>query len=254
MCTSSCQKNRFPNSACQGWIAVDHAGPLGEAGRVVHPAVDRDHHRRAGHARQRDDAAAGDVRAVRDPLPAVHVDRDEDALDEERDPLERERQAEDGAVAPHEAGPQRPELEREDRAGHDADREQRQHHLRPAAGEQREVGILAPPAEPLRVDDQRGEGHAEAHERDVHRERQRLQLSRFEEVRLRRLGRGCEHRAATVPPPAARGRRGPGGGSAAGRVLSRRAAAVRSGRPATRSGGRRRGRRRARGCARRRAP
>ena len=22
MCTSSCQKNRFPNSACQGWIAV----------------------------------------------------------------------------------------------------------------------------------------------------------------------------------------------------------------------------------------
>jgi hypothetical protein len=72
-----------------------------------------------------------------------------------------------------------PQLEREDRAGHDADREEDQHHLRPALG-QRLVGRLAGP-QPQALDEQdhRGEGDAEAHQGDVHGERQRLHLARL---------------------------------------------------------------------------
>ena len=80
-----------------------------------------------------------EVRARRKPVPAVDVDRDEDRLGEERDALEREGEPEDVAEVRHELRPQQPELEREDRPGDDPDREQDQHHLRPALRE-RPVG------------------------------------------------------------------------------------------------------------------
>ena len=46
--------------------------------------------------------------------------------------------------------------------------------------------VAASPAEPLAEHDERGERDAEAHERDVHRERERLQLTRLEQVVLAR--------------------------------------------------------------------
>ena len=78
---------------------------------------------------------AEEVRARREAVPPVDVDRDEDRLAEEEQALDREGEAEDLAPLLHEPRPQQPELEREDRPGHDPDREQDQHHLRPALGE-----------------------------------------------------------------------------------------------------------------------
>ena len=57
-------------------------------------------------------------------------------------PSSAKRDPEDLAEAGHELRPQQAELERQDRAGHDADGEQRHRHLRPALG-QRLVGRVA---------------------------------------------------------------------------------------------------------------
>ncbi len=117
-------------------VDVGHLAVRGqrEALRVVHPPVDGDHRGRAEDARRGDDKPAQEVGALGQPVPAVDVDRDEDRLDEEGETLDREREAEDLAELLHELRPQQAELEREDRAGDDADREQDQHHLRPALG------------------------------------------------------------------------------------------------------------------------
>ena len=83
----------------------------------------------------------------------------------------------------HELRPQQPELERQDRPGHDADREQDQRHLRPALG-QRLVGRVAgPQVEALDEQEHRGERDPEADDRDVDGQRQRLHLARLEQVR-----------------------------------------------------------------------
>ena len=60
----------------------------------------------------------------REPVPAVDVDGDEDRLQEEEDPLDREADPEDVAEAAHEPRPEQAELEGEDRAGDGADGEQ----------------------------------------------------------------------------------------------------------------------------------
>ena len=46
------QKYGLSNSASHGWTSIDLPVDEREAGRVVHPAVDRDHHQRAGDARR----------------------------------------------------------------------------------------------------------------------------------------------------------------------------------------------------------
>ena len=70
-----------------------------EAAGMVHPAVDGDHHQRAGEAGEHDRDAAREVRARREAVPAVDVDADEDRLDEEREALDREAEAEHAAEA-----------------------------------------------------------------------------------------------------------------------------------------------------------
>jgi hypothetical protein len=83
-----------------------------------------------------------------------------------------------------ERGPQQAHLEAEDRAGDHPDGEQRDHDPRPAARD-RAVGLVAGAlVQPLHEQHHRREGDAEAHERDVHGEGQRLHLARFEQVLL----------------------------------------------------------------------
>ena len=114
-----------------------------------------------------------------------------------RHALQREREAEHVAVGGHELGPQEPELERQNRPGHDAHGEQRDHRLRPAACKHQQERVAATAPEPLHPQHQCREGHAEADERDVHRERQRLHLARLQQVllvdRAERLGDMEEH-------------------------------------------------------------
>ena len=64
------------------------------------------------------------------------------------------------------------------------------HHLRPPAGERQVDLVAASGAEPLGEHDERGERDPEAHDRDVHREGERLQLPRLEQVVL--LGGAAE--------------------------------------------------------------
>ena len=166
-----------------------------EAARVVHPGVDGDHHQRAGEARDDDRDPGQDVRARRQAIPAVDVDPDEDRLDEERDALDREAESEHVSERRHEVRPEHAQLEAEDRPGHDADGEQREHHLRPAPREHA-IGLVAGAhVQPLREDDERRERDSEADERDVHDERQRLELARLEEVVL--IGRSEGGRRTT---------------------------------------------------------
>ena len=117
MCTSSCQKYGLSNSACHGWTSTTLPSLEAEARRVVHPAVDRDHHQRAGEAGDHDRDAAQEVRARREPVPAVDVDPDEDRLEEEREALDREAEPEHAAERRGEVRPQQAHLEAEDRAG-----------------------------------------------------------------------------------------------------------------------------------------
>src|SRR5439155_24420797 len=85
-----------------------------------------------------------------------------------RSSFEREAQPEDAAEGGHEAGPQQAELEAEDGAGDHADREERDHGLRPAPGERAEEWVAGLQISPLREQDHRRECDPEADERDVY--------------------------------------------------------------------------------------
>lgn len=163
---------------------ADAAALEGEAARVVHPGVDGDHHQRAHKAGDDDRNAAQEVCAWGEAVPAVDVDGDEDGLDEEGEGLEREAEPEDLAEGGHEVRPEEAKLEAQDRAGDDADGEQGQHHLRPALGDRPVEGIAGPQPESLEQEDEGGEGDAEADDRDVDGERERLHLPRLEQVLL----------------------------------------------------------------------
>src|SRR5271156_5567119 len=117
-------------------------------------------------------------------VPPVDVDANEDRLEEERESLKREAETEHVAKRRDEVWPENAKLEAEDRAGHDADGEQREHHLRPAA-RKRPVELI-PGAQVARLCEHhhRGEGDTEADERDVDGQRQRLDLTRLFEVRV----------------------------------------------------------------------
>ena len=185
------------NSAANGCDVRDLAvGADVKPVRIVHPAVDGDHRTSSRESRRGDDEAAQEVRPRRQPVPAVDVDRDEDRLDEEREALDREGEAEDLAPTLHELRPQQAELEREDRAGDDADREEDQHHLRPALGERLVDRVAGPQVQPLHEEDDRRERDPEADQRDVDAERERLHLPGLEQVGLHatfveRIG-GCK--------------------------------------------------------------
>ena len=89
-----------------------------------------------------------------------------------------------------------------------------EHHLRPAPGERLVDWVAGAQVEPLGEEDERREGDAEADERDVHGERQRLHLARLEQVVLVDGGRArCKqkrsHPRPRIPRRAPRGNSGP---------------------------------------------
>ena len=170
-----------------------------ESRGLIHPAIDGDDEERSRDARDHHRDAGCEVEPGGQPVPPVGVDGDEDRLDEERDALEGEAEPEHVPERGHEARPQQAELEAEDRARDHAEREEREHHLRPAAGEHAEQGIAGPQVAPLREQDHRGERDPEADERDVHRQRERLHLARLEQVMLvDRSERGADRREDRV--------------------------------------------------------
>ena len=103
-----------------------------------------------------------EVRARRQPVPAVDVDPDEDRLEEEREALDREAEAEHAAERGGEVRPQQPHLEAEDRAGDHADGEQRDHHPRPAPRERAVQRVAGAQVQPLDEQHHRRERDPEA--------------------------------------------------------------------------------------------
>src|SRR5689334_559205 len=76
-----------------------------EAGRHVHPGVDRDDAEGPEHPGERHRHQAQQMQPVRQAPPAVQVDAEEDRLDEEGQSLERERQPEYVTELAHQPGP-----------------------------------------------------------------------------------------------------------------------------------------------------
>jgi hypothetical protein len=187
--------NSHGNAGVKRRRDVDVLGePIGserEALRGVQPRVRGDDAGSTEHRDERDGDASPQVRPRAEPVPAVDVDRDEDRLEEERDRLDVERKAEYVAELAHEPGPEQPELEREDGAGHRADREGHRHDLRPSASQQQRDVVALAHASPVRDQRDRRQRHAERHQQDVEAQREGHLLARGEQVggRLRRQNR-----------------------------------------------------------------
>ena len=136
--------------------------------------------------------------------------------------------------------PEQAHLERQDRAGHHADREQRDQHPAPPPG-QRQVHVAAgAQRRPLAEQDQHRERHPEADQRDVHGERERLHLPGLVEVVLvdRRQCRDASHDRLPSdrpphPPPGAGS--GLGGGATGGRLTHQKPVPAMTGQPPVRS-------------------
>src|SRR5207237_10896501 len=67
--------------------------------------------------------------------PSVQVDADKDRLEKKSQPFDSKAQAERGAVAAHQPGPEDPELEGQGRTGNGTDRELDGHHNGPPSGD-----------------------------------------------------------------------------------------------------------------------
>jgi hypothetical protein len=166
-------------------VHVDRAAVAeGEPGRVVHPAVDGDDEQRAGHARDGDRDPAQKVRPRLEPVPAIGINPDKDGFEEEGETLQREAEPEHVPEVLHPHRPQQPQLEGQDRAGHDAHREQREHDPRPAFRQRPVERIAAAQVAVFGEQDEHGERDAEAHERNVHRQGECLHLPRLEQIVL----------------------------------------------------------------------
>jgi hypothetical protein len=124
------------------------------------------------------------VGARRQPVPPVGVDPDEDGLNKEREPFEREAEPEHVAEVLDPLRPQQPELKRQDRAGHHAHREQREHDPRPSPRQGPVQLISGSQVPPLREQHDHGKRDTEADQRDMHGQRQRLHLPRLEQIVL----------------------------------------------------------------------
>ena len=135
----------------------------------------------------------------RELVPAVGVDPDEDRLQEEREPLDREPEPEHAAERGREVRPQQPHLEAQDRAGDHPDREQRQHDPAPALRERSVQRVAGPDPQPLDEHHHHRERDPEADQRDVDGERQRLHLASLQKVFL--VHRGQSQREREHPGP-----------------------------------------------------
>src|SRR5204863_4489061 len=115
-------KERLPRMHVDGFAVTQM-----EAGRMIHPAIDRDHRQRPGDAGNRDRDAASEMGSRGEPATAVGVDPDEDRFHEEGEAFNRKSETEDAPEAGGEARPQQAHLETEDRARYDPGREQGRH-------------------------------------------------------------------------------------------------------------------------------
>ena len=142
-----------------------------EARGRVHPRVRGDDEEGREEAAEHEWDSAKEVCAWRQPIPPVQVDREEDRLDEEGEPLQAERHTDDAARELHKARPEQTELEGQHGAGDSTDAERHRKGLRPGAGEL-EIDLVAC-AQPEALGDhqQRWHPNAEHGEADVERER-----------------------------------------------------------------------------------
>ena len=171
--------------------------------RLVHPRVHGDDRERAPEARDHDRHAGPEVRPRREVLPAEDVDRDEDRLEEEEDPLHREQHAEHLSEPPGERRPEQPELEGEDGPGHRADRERHRHRLRPALREPQRVRIVAAQAPVVGDQHHRRQRNPQRRQDDVEAERERHLAPRRRKCR-REHDHRCVHRLSIRPGPGSR--------------------------------------------------
>ncbi len=147
--------------------ADDPPVDLPHSARDVHPRVRGDDEQGRQGARDGDRDHRQPVSPGGQALPPVEVQADEDRLDEEREALEGERQAERSAVAGHERRPQQAELEGEDRSRHRADREHHGEGPCPLAGEGEPDRVARPDPATFGVEQQPGHAHPEDREADV---------------------------------------------------------------------------------------
>src|SRR5437773_12105225 len=75
------------------------------------------------------------MRSWSEARPSVQVDADKDRLEKKSQPFDSKAQAQRGAVATHQPGPEDPELEGQDRTGNGTDRELNGQHYGPPAGD-----------------------------------------------------------------------------------------------------------------------
>ena len=187
----------------------------GEALRRVHPRVGGDHRDAAEDAGDDDGNTGPEVRPRLETAPAEDVDGDEDRLGEEEQAFEGERDAERLAPLPHEARPQQPELERQDRPGDGTDGERDRHVAGPALGQLQRRGITVLDAAVVGDEGHERPRHAERHQDDVARQRERHLGARPRhrvdgQDRLQEpVQHGADHRsppsACRAPTPVSRG-------------------------------------------------
>ncbi len=137
----------------------------------VHPGVGGDHEERGRRRGHRDRKPEQPMHARRHPVPPVQIQAHEDRLEEERGPLERERQADDPAGVGHEPGPKQPKLEADDRARHRAHREQHSEHLRPPPGQRAPNRVAGAQVHALGDEDHQRQTDAENRKEQVEAQR-----------------------------------------------------------------------------------
>ncbi len=194
-------------------LGFDHlaGGVEGEALRLVHPGVGGDDGEGAADPGHEHRYPRPEVGPAAEPLPAVDVDREEDRLEEEEDPLDPEGDPEGGAEAVHEVRPEQAELEAQDGAGDGADGEGDGHRLRPAPRQLHRVLVAALEPDVVGDQDRRRQRHPEAGEDDVEAEGERHLLPGGEQVRCRRRQGERVERGHVGDPTRRAGRAGSGG-------------------------------------------
>src|SRR5437660_7499579 len=105
--------------------------------------------------------------------PSVQVDANKDPLEKKSQPCDSKAQAESGAVAAHQPGPEDPELEGQDRTGNGTERELDGHHNGPAAGDPQGDRVVLEDADAIHQQGIRGERDAEGDHDDVVGKRER---------------------------------------------------------------------------------
>ena len=175
-------------SSARPSVTVEPTGPL-------HPRVGDDDEERRRPASEREEPDRREMDALREPVPAEDPEPEERRLEHERrEPLDRERRAEDVADELRVDRPVHPELELLHEPGRDADREVDEHE-RPEEAREPQPGLVAAAVpERLHDRDERREPERQRDEEEVVERRRR-------ELEAREVDRGDGERAHNVLRP-----------------------------------------------------